>query len=100
MLVIARGLMSRPRVILLDEPFLGLSPHMVGEITTTIRCLQESGMTVVFIEQDVGKALSIADRAYVLEAGHIALTGTAEELRRTDAVTKVYMGLAERQEGD
>ena len=92
MLVIARGLMTRPRLVLLDEPFLGLAPHMVGQITDTIQRLRDSGVTVTFIEQDVGKSLSIADRAYVLEAGRLAITGTADELRRTDAVTKVYMG--------
>jgi branched-chain amino acid transport system ATP-binding protein len=92
MLVIARGLMTQPRLVLLDEPFLGLSPQMVSQITETIRRLQANGVTVTFIEQDVGKSLSIADRAYVLEAGRLALTGTAEELRRTDAVTDVYMG--------
>jgi branched-chain amino acid transport system ATP-binding protein len=92
MLVIARGLMTQPRLVLLDEPFLGLSPQMVTQITETIRRLQDNGVTVTFIEQDVGKSLSIADRAYVLEAGRLALTGTAEELRRTDAVTDVYMG--------
>jgi branched-chain amino acid transport system ATP-binding protein len=97
MLVIARGLMTRPRLVLLDEPFLGLSPHMVGEIMGTIRRLRENGVTVVFIEQDVGKSLAIGDRAYVLEAGRLALTGPAEELRRTDAVTKVYMGLHGRE---
>ncbi|MGH2945819.1 MAG: ABC transporter ATP-binding protein [Solirubrobacteraceae bacterium] len=96
MLVIARGLMSRPRMVLLDEPFLGLSPQMVAEITVTIRRLHESGVTIAFIEQDVGKALAIAQRAYVLEAGRLALSGPSEELRRTDAVTKVYMGLAGR----
>ena len=92
MLVIARGLMTRPRLVLLDEPFLGLSPHMVGQITETIQRLREGGVTVAFIEQDVGKSLSIADRAYVLEAGRLALSGGADELRRTEAVTKVYMG--------
>ena len=97
MLVIARGLMSQPRLMMLDEPFLGLSPHMVSEILTVIRSLNEQGITVVFIEQHVKKALAASGRAYVLEAGRVALTGASNELLESGRVTKVYMGVEARE---
>jgi branched-chain amino acid transport system ATP-binding protein len=97
MLVIARGLMSQPRLMMLDEPFLGLSPQMVTEILDVIRRVNDQGITVVFIEQHVKKALNASARAYVLEAGRVALSGPSEELLESGQVTKVYMGVEARE---
>jgi branched-chain amino acid transport system ATP-binding protein len=97
MLVIARGLMAQPRLMMLDEPFLGLSPYMVSEILTVIRTLNEDGITVAFIEQHVKKALDASHRAYVLEAGRVVLTGSSDELLSSGQVTKVYMGVETRE---
>jgi len=96
MLAIARGLMSGPRVIMLDEPFLGLSPAMVRKIIEVVADLRKSGMTVVFIEQHVRHSLNMADRAYVLEAGRVALTGTSAALLANDDIQQIYMGLEAR----
>lgn len=97
MLVIARGLMSQPRVMMLDEPFLGLSPHMVTEILVVVKKLHEQGITVVFIEQHVKKALDSSTRAYVLDAGRVVLSGPSDELLAGGQVTKVYMGVEARE---
>jgi len=93
MLAIARGLMSGPRIVMLDEPFLGLSPSMVRKIIAVVADLRQSGMTVVFIEQHVRHSLDMADRAYVLEAGRVALKGTSAELLANDDIQQIYMGL-------
>jgi branched-chain amino acid transport system ATP-binding protein len=93
MLAIARGLMSRPKVIMLDEPFLGLSPLMVQNIINVVALLKRRGLTVIFIEQHVRHSLAMADRAYILEAGRVVLTGTSAELAADDRIKRIYMGL-------
>ena len=92
MLAMGRALMSRPRIILMDEPSMGLSPIFVNEIFDIIREVSESGTTVLLVEQDAKKALSIADRAYVLETGSITMDGKAEDLLNDEAVQKAYLG--------
>jgi branched-chain amino acid transport system ATP-binding protein len=94
MLAIGRGLMVKPRVLLLDEPSLGLAPLLVQQILETIREINSSGTTVVLVEQNANLALRMASRAYVLEAGRIALSGTSAELLAQDAVRKAYLGEA------
>ena len=92
MLAMGRALMSRPRIILMDEPSMGLSPILVNEIFDIIREVSESGTTVLLVEQNAKKALSIADRAYVLETGSITMDGKAEDLLNDEAVQKAYLG--------
>ncbi len=92
MLVMGRALMSRPRLLLLDEPSMGLAPLLVKEIFNIIKEINESGTTVLLVEQNANMALSIADKAYVLETGRIALAGTAQELASSEAVRKAYLG--------
>ena len=93
MAAMARGLMSKPRLLMLDEPSLGLSPLLVGEIFRVIQEVHEQGVTVLLVEQNVFKTLSIADRAYVLENGRIVLEGTGKDLLANDHVKKAYLGL-------
>ena len=92
MLAIARGLMSEPRLILMDEPSMGLAPLVVKEIVSTIRTLREEGATIVLVEQMAAVALRLADRAYVLENGQIKLSGTGAELAHTPEVRRAYLG--------
>jgi len=92
MLAMGRALMSHPRIILMDEPSMGLSPIFVSEIFDIIREISESGTTVLLVEQNAKKALSIANRAYVLETGKIVLEGDAKELMNNDSVKKAYLG--------
>ena len=92
MLAMGRALMSRPKIILMDEPSMGLSPSMVNEIFDIIRSVSESGTTVLLVEQNAKKALSIADRAYVLETGKIVLEGNAKDLLEDDSIKKAYLG--------
>lgn len=92
MLAMGRALMSHPRIILMDEPSMGLSPIFVSEIFDIIREISQSGTTVLLVEQNAKKALSIANRAYVLETGKIVLEGDAKELMNNDSVKKVYLG--------
>ena len=92
MLAMGRALMSRPRIILMDEPSMGLSPIFVNEIFDIIREVSESGTTVLLVEQNAKEALSIADRAYVLETGSITMDGKAEDLLNDEAVQKAYLG--------
>ena len=87
-----RALMSHPKIILMDEPSMGLSPIFVNEIFDIIRAVSESGTTVLLVEQNAKKALSIADRAYVLETGKIVLSGDAKELLEDDSIKKAYLG--------
>jgi len=94
MLAMGRALMSHPRIILMDEPSMGLSPLLVTEVFDIIREISASGTTVLLVEQNAKKALSIADRAYVLETGNIALQGNAQELMNNEAVQKAYLGEA------
>ena len=92
MLAMGRALMSQPKIILMDEPSMGLSPILVNEIFDIIQEVSKSGTTVLLVEQNAKKALSIADRAYVLETGRIALEGRAEDLLRDDSIKKAYLG--------
>ena len=92
MLAMGRALMSKPRIILMDEPSMGLSPIFVNEIFDIIREVSESVTTVLLVEQNAKKALSIADRAYVLETGSITMDGKAEDLLNDEAVQKAYLG--------
>ncbi len=92
MLAMGRALMSKPRIILLDEPSMGLSPLYVSEIFHIIEEINKMGTTVLLVEQNAKKALSIADRAYVLETGTIVLEGDAKELMQNDSVKKAYLG--------
>ena len=92
MLAMGRALMSKPKIILMDEPSMGLSPIMVNEIFDIIRAVSEGGTKVLLVEQNAKKALGIADRAYVLETGKIVLEGKAEELLENDSIKKAYLG--------
>ncbi|MGF1991885.1 MAG: ABC transporter ATP-binding protein [Nostoc sp. ZfuVER08] len=92
MLAIARALMSRPKLLLLDEPSLGLAPAIVREIFSIIENLRATGVTILLVEQNANLALQIADRGYVLEAGSITLTGAASELISDERVKKAYLG--------
>jgi len=92
MLAIGRALMSRPKLLLLDEPSLGLAPLMVKKIFGVIQKVRDEGGTVLLVEQNARQALEIADRGYVLETGSIILEGSAQELRTNEAVEKAYLG--------
>ncbi len=92
MLALARALMARPRLLLLDEPSLGLAPIVVAEIFRIVRELNEDGLTVLVVEQNARIALRSAVRAYVLEVGRVALEGTSDELMRDESVRKSYLG--------
>lgn len=92
MLAIARAVMSRPKLLLLDEPSLGLAPQIVREIFSVIRQLNQSGVTILLVEQNAHLALEIADRGYVLEAGYLTLTGKASELLIDERVKQAYLG--------
>lgn len=94
MLAISRALMSDPRVLLLDEPSLGLAPLVIAEIFRTLQALREAGLTILLVEQMARKALGIADYAYVLETGRITLQGTGPELLRNPQVQAAYLGAA------
>ncbi len=94
MVAIGRGLMARPRLLLVDEPTLGLAPRIVGEILDVLRRINhEQGVTVLFIEQNVELALSVAHRGYILESGRLLLAGAADALRSSDEVRRVFLGL-------
>jgi len=92
MLAIGRALMSRPKLLMLDEPSMGLAPILVDQIFSIIKELHASGTTVLLVEQNAEKALAIADRAYVLESGRIAVSGTGAELAASDKIKKAYLG--------
>ena len=92
MLAMGRALMSKPKIILMDEPSMGLSPIFVNEIFDIIRAVSESGTTVLLVEQNAKKALSISDRAYVLETGTITMSGKAKDLLEDEAVKKASLG--------
>jgi branched-chain amino acid transport system ATP-binding protein len=93
MLAIARSLMSKPKLLLLDEPSLGLAPQMVDKVFDLIVALRKAGLSILLVEQNVGLALEIADRASVLRGGSIALSGSAEELASSDLVRQAYLGV-------
>jgi branched-chain amino acid transport system ATP-binding protein len=90
---IARGLMSRPSLLMLDEPSLGIMPKLVADIFETIHDIRQKGITVFLVEQNVYEALSISDRAYVLQTGRVVLEGTGEELLKSDLVRQAYLGM-------
>ena len=92
MLAVCRGLMSHPKILLLDEPSMGLAPIIVSQIYDIIQRIKESGITILLVEQNAQKALSICDYAYVLENGKIKLEGTGSELLNSDDVRKAYLG--------
>lgn len=92
MLAIGRGLLSRPKLLILDEPSLGLAPLLVGEVFDTVRKINSQGMTILLVEQNVNHALAISDRGYVLETGRIALSGSGKELLADDHVKTAYLG--------
>jgi branched-chain amino acid transport system ATP-binding protein len=93
MLAIARCLMSRPDLMLLDEPSLGLAPNIVQQLLHTVRLLQQRGLTVLLVEQNIAVSLKISQRAYVLENGRIVMSGTGSELLGNDRVRQAYLGL-------
>ncbi len=92
-LAIGRGLMSRPKLLMLDEPSLGIMPKLVSEIFRTIREISKKGLTVLLVEQNVFEALDISDRAYVLQTGKIVLDGQGKELLQSDMVRKAFLGM-------
>lgn len=92
MLAMARALMSRPKLLMLDEPSMGLAPILVEQIFSIIQEMNKNGATILLVEQNAKMALSVADRAYVLETGKIVLTGTGKELATSDAIRKAYLG--------
>ena len=93
MLAIGRGLMSDPKLLLLDEPSLGLAPLLVDEVFRVISRLKDQGMTILLVEQNVREALEICDRGYILQTGRTILEGPGEELLKSDAVQKAFLGL-------
>ena len=92
MLAMGRALMSKPKLLMLDEPSMGLAPILVSQIFDIIRELKSSGVTILLVEQNARMALSVADRAYVLETGAVALSGTGKELMASDLVRRAYLG--------
>ena len=92
MLAMGRALMSKPKIVVMDEPSMGLSPLLVSKIFDIIEMIRERGTTVLLVEQNAKKALAISDRAYVLETGKIVLSGDAHELMNDDSVKKAYLG--------
>ena len=92
MLAMGRALMSQPKLMMLDEPSMGLAPVLVEEIFDIIHNLHEAGTTILLVEQNARMALSIADRAYVIETGNVTLEGDAKELMNNDSVRKAYLG--------
>jgi branched-chain amino acid transport system ATP-binding protein len=92
MVAIARGLMARPRLLMIDEPFLGLAPRVVEELTQAIKRVNAEGVTILFIEQNVELALSIASRGYVLESGHTVIDGRSADLLRSPEVRRIFLG--------
>ena len=93
MLAIARSLMARPKLLMLDEPSLGLAPVVVAEVYKIIEEIRKDGTSVLLVEQNATKALSIADRAYILVTGEITLSGTGRELLENDSVRQAYLGV-------
>jgi branched-chain amino acid transport system ATP-binding protein len=92
MLAMGRSMMSNPKLLMLDEPSMGLAPVVVELIFENIQKLHEAGITILLVEQNAHMALSIADRGYVLETGEVKLTGTGQELLTNEAVRKAYLG--------
>jgi branched-chain amino acid transport system ATP-binding protein len=99
MLAIGRGLMAGPRLLLLDEPSLGLAPQVIGQIGEVIREINSQGTAVMLVEQNATMALAVADTAFVLDVGKVSLSGSAAELARTDAVQRLYLGAGADETG-
>jgi ABC-type branched-subunit amino acid transport system ATPase component len=93
MVAIGRGLMARPKLLMIDEPSLGLAPNIVDRVMEVVKAINQDGTSVLLVEQDVVLALEIADRAYVLENGHIVVSGPAAQLRHDPAIRKAYLGV-------
>jgi branched-chain amino acid transport system ATP-binding protein len=100
MLAVARGLMARPRLMLLDEPSMGLAPLLVREIFRAIEEIRRLGTTILLVEQNVNMALTVADRAYVLQTGAIIVEGRSEDMRENPEVRAAYLGDVARRQGD
>ena len=92
MVAIGRALMARPRLLLIDEPSLGLAPVIIAQVFETIRAIHASGVTILLIEQNAAKALSVSQRAYVLDCGAVVASGTADELRDKPEINAAYLG--------
>ncbi len=92
MLAFGRGLMSRPRLLMIDEPFLGLAPNIAKEMMEVIAGINATGVSVLFIEQNVQVALSMSKRAYILESGRLVLTGEPDELLNSSEVKRIFLG--------
>lgn len=92
MLAMSRAMMSDPKLLLLDEPSMGLAPNLVQQIFEITKSLNKEGMTILLIEQNANQALKVADRAYVIETGNVVLSGPSREIRRSDEVRKAYLG--------
>ena len=92
MLAIARALMGRPRLLMMDEPSLGLAPKLVNEVFSIVQALKEEGKTILLVEQNARKALQCADRGYVMETGEIVMEGTSAELLKSEGVKEAYLG--------
>lgn len=97
MLAIGRALMARPRLLMLDEPSLGLAPLIVREVLNTVASLRRQGVSVLLVEQNARAALQVADRAYVLEMGAVALSGPAQALARDRRIVDTYLGMGGKQ---
>jgi len=100
MLALLRGLMARPRLLLLDEPSLGLAPLVVKDLFRLIRTLRDRGVTILLVEQNVRQALTVADRGYVIESGRLILSGKAQDLLADDRVAHAYLGVKRRSKYD
>ncbi|NLI54263.1 MAG: ATP-binding cassette domain-containing protein [Clostridiales bacterium] len=94
MLAVGRSLMMQPKILLMDEPSLGLAPIIVSEIFEIIKKINKDGMTILLVEQNSNAALSVADRGYVIETGHIVITDSTKNLRNNEEVKKSYLGLS------
>ena len=93
MVAIGRGLMSNPRILMLDEPSLGLAPILVDEVLDTVRRLKKEGITILIVEQNVREALDLADRGYVLQTGRITQEGSGQELLQSDIFRSAFLGI-------
>jgi branched-chain amino acid transport system ATP-binding protein len=93
MVAIGRGLMGRPKLLMIDEPSLGLAPNVVDRVMELVKTINQDGTAVLLVERDVVLALEIADRGYVLENGRIVMSGPASDLRRDPAIRKAYLGV-------
>lgn len=98
MCAIARGLVATPEVLMLDEVSLGLAPVMISRVYDAIRAIGDLGVTLLLVEQNVNQALSVADRAYVIQHGRVALSGTGKELQGNEEVRRIYLGLSSTEE--